>query len=333
MEFATIVIPVFNGETTLREAIDSALAQTYENFEVLVIDDGSTDSSAEIVGTYDDPRLRMVQQENGGLNSARNAGIRDARSDVIGLLDADDTWAPTKLAKNMAHLQSDKKIGLSFAGSWMIDLDSKPTGLRQTPQVKDITPSDLLYRNPVGNGSTPLMRRAALDEIAHPHPTLGHTCWFDEELRQSTDIECWIRLSLQTSWKIEGIEEVLTGYRVNPAGLSANVMKQLDTWMQMVQKTAAYAPEFIAEHGALAKACQLRYLARRAVSLRQPGLAWSFARASLASSPRILLDQPLKTITTIGAASVLRVAGTRVYSTIENALLSLVRKNAAPAQG
>jgi len=325
MEFATIVIPVYNGETTLREAIDSALSQTYGAFEVLVVDDGSTDGSADIVRSYSDRKLRMVQQPNGGLNSARNTGIRMAKGNLIGLLDADDIWAPEKLAKQITHLQSDPKVGLSFAGSWMIDLDSKPTGLHQNPQTKDISSADLLYRNPVGNGSTPVMRRAMLNEIAHPHPVKGHTCWFDEDLRQSTDIECWIRLSLKTDWKIEGIDELLTGYRVNPAGLSANVLRQYDTWLQMVQKTAAYAPEFVAEHGALAKACQLRYLTRRAVSLRQPGLAWAFARASLASSPRILLDQPMKTITTVGAATVLRVTGVRIYAAVEGILLSMLR--------
>ena len=333
MEFATIVIPVYNGEATLREAIDSALAQSYGAFEVLVVDDGSTDNSVGIVHSYNDERLLMVQQKNGGLNNARNTGIRMARGNLIGLLDADDVWAPTKLEKQIEHLQSDPGVGLSFAGSWMIDLESNPTGLRQTPQTKNITPADLLYRNPVGNGSTPVMRREMLDEIAHPHPIEGHTCWFDEELRQSTDIECWIRLSLQTSWKIEGIDEQLTGYRVNPAGLSANVLRQYDTWLQMVQKTAAYAPEFIAEHGALAKACQLRYLARRAISLRQPGLAWAFAKASFTSSPRIFFDQPMKTITTFGAATVLRVTGARIYAAIEGLLLSGLRSFPMKAGG
>jgi len=333
MEFATIVIPVFNGETTLREAIDSALAQTYSAFEVLVVDDGSTDGSAEIVHSYDDERLRMVQQENGGLNSARNTGIRHARGDLIGLLDADDLWAPTKLEKQVRHLQSDPAIGLSFAGSWMIDLDGVPTGLQQTPQTKGVTSADLLYRNPVGNGSTPVMRREMLEQISHPHPVKGHKCWFDEGLRQSTDIECWIRLSLQTGWKIEGIDEPLTGYRVNPDGLSANVLRQYETWLQMVQKTAQYAPEFIAEHGALAKACQLRYLARRAISLRQPGLAWAFAKSSFGSSPRILFDQPVKTITTFGAATVLRVTGVRMYAAIEHFLLSILRSMPTKVRG
>ena len=331
MTYATIVIPVFNGETTLRESIDSALAQTYSDFEVLVVDDGSTDGSADIVRSYDDPRLRMVQQPNAGLNSARNTGIRESKGDYIGLLDADDLWEPTKLAKHVAHLDADAEVGLSFSASRMIDLEGCPTGLSQLPQLRDITSADLLYRNPVGNGSTPLMRRTALDGIRHPHPVAGYPCWFDEELRQSTDIECWIRLSLQTNWKIEGIGEALTLYRVNPAGLSANVVRQYETWLQMIQKTAAYAPDFIARHLDHAKACQLRYLARRAISLRQPGLAWSLVRASLGSSPRIVFDQPLKTLTTMGAAATLRVAGVRVYTAAEAALLTLLREVPARA--
>ncbi len=328
MTFCTLVIPVYNGEDTLAVAIDSALAQTHDNFEVLVIDDGSTDRSAEIVRSYDDPRLRLYQQPNGGLNSARNAGIREGKGDYIGLLDADDLWESTKLAKHSAHLDANPDIGLSFAGSWMMGQDGAPTGLIQMPQFENVSSLDLITRNPVSNGSTPLLRRTALDDIAHPHPTGKHanTCWFDEELRQSTDIECWLRLSLQTDWKIEGIAEALTGYRINPHGLSANVIRQLETWTQMIEKTAVYAPDFIAEHGALAKAYQLRYLARRAVSLREAGLAWKFATGSLRSSPRILLDQPKKTITTLGAATVLRVLGSSIYGGIESMLLGTMRR-------
>lgn len=334
MTFCTIVIPVYNGETTLRQAIDSALAQTYESYEVLVVDDGSTDSSAAIVREYDDPRLRFYQQPNGGLNAARNAGIREGRGDYIGLLDADDLWEPTKLARHAAHLDADPGLGLSFSGSWMMDMEGRPTGLTQSPQLTGITPFDLATRNPVGNGSTPLMRRTALDAVAHKHPSGLHdrTCWFDEELRQSTDIECWLRLSLQTEWRIEGIGEALTGYRVNPKGLSANTEKQLATWTRMMEKTAAFAPDFVAEHGALARACQLRYLARRAVSLRDPVLAWRYARGSVRTNPRILADQPLKTITTLGAAFVLRVFGTGLYTALESRILGASRRSAdAPA--
>lgn len=334
MTFCTIVIPVYNGEQTLSAAIESALAQTYGTFEVLVVDDGSTDRSAEIVRRYDDARLRLYQQPNGGLNSARNAGIREGRGDYIGLLDADDIWEPTKLARHAAHLDANPEIGLSFSGSWMMGPDGTPTGMSQTPQITGITPLILVTRNPVGNGSTPLMRARALDCIAHPHPTGKHdrTCWFDEELRQSTDIECWLRLALQTGWRIEGIAEPLTGYRLNPHGLSANTRRQLETWTRMIEKTALYAPDFIAEHGALARAYQLRYLARRAVSLREPALAWHYAVGSLRSAPRIALEQPVKTITTFGAALVLRIGGKRAYSAIESVLLGAAKRRTAPTR-
>ncbi len=325
MKFASIVIPVFNGEDTLRAAIDSALAQTHPDFEVIIVDDGSTDGSAAIAQSYDDHRLRVVQQENGGLNAARNTGIREARSTMIGLLDADDIWAPEKLAKHVIHLQSDPALGLSFSASWMIDMAGASVGLSQRPKTRNISARDLICHNPVGNGSTPLMRRAALDSIAHKHPRDGHICWFDEELRQSTDIECWMRIALLSDWKIEGLDERLTGYRINPNGLSANVARQLQTWMQMFSKIEGYAPEFAKANGAIARACQLRYLARRAISLRQPGLAWSLVREAVSTSPRILLDQPAKTITTIGAASVLRWLGSPVYVRAETFLLGLRR--------
>jgi len=333
MTFCTIVIPVYNGEDTLREAIDSALRQTYADFEVLVVDDGSTDGSADIARSYDSPRLRLYQQPNGGLNSARNAGIREGRGDYIGLLDADDIWEPTKLARHAAHLDEDARIGLSFSGSWMMDEHGRATGLVQAPQLTDITPVDLVTRNPVGNGSTPLMRRSALDAIAHAHPAGLHenTCWFDEELRQSTDIECWLRLALRTDWRIEGVAEALTGYRINPNGLSARTEKQLANWTRMMEKTAVYAPDFVAEHGAFARSCQLRYLARRAVSLRDGTLAARYALGAVRTSPRILADQPMKTITTLGAALVLRVFGAKLYGAVEGLLLSRGKRTATPS--
>lgn len=326
---ATIVIPVYNGETTLAAALDSALAQNFSDFEVIVVDDGSTDATAEIVRSYNDERLRIHTQPNGGLNAARNSGIRLSRGRYIGLLDADDLWEADKLALHVAHLDERPFVGLSFSPSRFIDEEGKPTGLTQSPKTHAITPRDLICFNPVGNGSAPVLRREALDDIAHQHPKHGHICWFDEELRQSTDIECWMRLVLKTEWQVEGIPQILTLYRVNPHGLSANVVRQYETWLQMLRSIACYAPDFVAEHGDTARAWQLRYLARRAVSLRQGGLAWSFARESLRASPDVLRAQPLKTITTLGAAGVLRWAGPSIYERCEKLLLNTRRNEVA----
>lgn len=330
MTKASIIIPVYNGEKTLRAAIDSALDQSAKAaFEIIIVNDGSTDGTADIIASYDDPRLRVVNQLNGGLNAARNSGIRAAKGEYIGLLDADDIWHPAKLAAHIRHLDANPEIGLSFSASRLIDGMGEPTGLMQKPKLKDISARDLICFNPVGNGSAPVLRRAALEGVAHPHPTEGRICWFDEELRQSTDIECWMRIALLTEWKIEGLPEALTLYRVNPEGLSANVIRQYETWLQMLGKTAAFAPEFVAEHGEEARAWQLRYLTRRAVSLRQGGLAWSLAWQALQASPAILRQQPVKTITTLAAASVLRWCGERFYVGCESLLLGARRSHAA----
>lgn len=98
----SVVIPLYNKASTIERALDSVLRQTVGDFDVIVIDDGSTDGGAEIVGRCDDDRVRLVSQENRGVSAARNQGIRESRSDVIAFLDADDEWAPEFLEAIMA---------------------------------------------------------------------------------------------------------------------------------------------------------------------------------------------------------------------------------------
>ena len=120
----------------------------------------------DIVARYDDPRFRVIEKENGGLNSARNAGIRNARGKYIAFLDADDLWRPTMLEKNVAHLDSDPDLGVSFTPSALIDEQSRPLGLRQRPKLNGITARDVICRNPLGNGSAGVFRREVFDGIA-----------------------------------------------------------------------------------------------------------------------------------------------------------------------
>lgn len=94
MSNVSVVIPLYNKGPHIRRAMDSALAQTFEDFEVIVVDDGSTDDGASIVRSYADPRIRLVCQENAGVSAARNRGITEAKSERIAFLDADDEWRP-----------------------------------------------------------------------------------------------------------------------------------------------------------------------------------------------------------------------------------------------
>ncbi|WP_052735517.1 glycosyltransferase family 2 protein [Methanosarcina mazei] len=97
MSLVSVVIPLYNKEAHIQRTINSVLAQNIQDFEILVIDDGSTDKSAEVVLSITDPRIRLIQQKNAGVSAARNRGVKEAKADLIAFLDADDEWMPTFL--------------------------------------------------------------------------------------------------------------------------------------------------------------------------------------------------------------------------------------------
>ena len=310
MPFASIVVPAYNVTATLTETLDSLSAQTFADFEIIVVDDGSFDDTAAMAEAHPDPRIRVVRQANRGLAGARNTGIAEARGQVIGFCDADDLWRPGKLAAHVRHLAERPTVGISYSGSEMISADSQPMGLSQSPRLAGITAAHVFRRNPIGNGSAPVIRRAALDSIAfQPDGPEARTWWFDETFRQSEDIECWLRFALTTDWEIEGIPGDLTRYRIVTGGLSAATLKQLAAWERMVDKLTPIAPAFFARHAGAARAYQYRYLARRAVSSGDGAQALRHLRATFAASWRPAVEEPVKTATTVAATLLLAVIG------------------------
>lgn len=321
MPKASIVVPAYNAEKTLSETLHLLSAQTFRDLEIVVVDDGSGDQTAEIARSHGDPRLRLVRQTNRGLAGARNTGISHARGMFIGFCDADDLWMPDKLAAHVAHLEADPLVGLSYSGSALINDCSRPLGLSQRPRLRSIAARHVFKRNPVGNGSAPVMRRAALDAIAwRPAHEQARDWWFDESFRQSEDVECWLRLALSTDWQIEGIRGDLTLYRINGEGLSANTGAQFASWERMVSKLTPLNPAFFAKHTPAARAYQLRYLSRRAISARDGGAAWQLACQSAGCSLRPLIEEPVKTLVTLGAAAVLAALGPKILNHAQTVL-------------
>lgn len=329
MPKVSVIMPVYGVEKFVAAAVESVLAQTFTDFELLIIDDCSPDSSIEICKGYKDPRIKIIPHEfNRGLAGARNTGVRHAKGDYLGFLDSDDLWTPDKLEKHVAHLDANPDIGVSFSRSAFIDEDGTDTGYYQMPRLRDIEPGYYLCRNPIGNGSAPVIRREVFGDIRYEDDLHGKAedFYFDERFRRSEDIECWIRIAVNTNWKIEGLPEALTLYRLNAGGLSAQLLKQLESWEQMIEKIRQYAPEFLAKWESLARAYQLRYLARQSIRLKDGAMAVKLFNQALGSDARIIVQEPARTILTAGAAYTLWILPSTLYQWIENVAHVLVGK-------
>ena len=144
----SIITPCYNGAKYIRETIDSVIAQTYPKWEMIIVDDGSKDNSAEIVRGYTDERIHLIQQKNAGSAAARNNGIRQCNGQYIALLDADDLWKQDFLKKQIAFMKKRKAVCV-FCSYERIDRHSKQI-LHPTMAKKKITTKDMRVMNQIG---------------------------------------------------------------------------------------------------------------------------------------------------------------------------------------
>lgn len=320
MKLVSVIVPVYNVEDYIADTVQCVLDQTYPHFELILVDDGSPDRSVEICQQFDDPRIKIIRQENQGANAARNEGIRQAKGEYLAFLDSDDLWLPEKLEKHVEHLERSPKLGISYSRSAFIDEESNPLGIYQMPKLTNLTIGDLICRNPISNGSCPVIRKQVFEDIKFEDNLYGkpENFYWDECLQGSQDLDCWFRIALQTKWKIEGIPENLTLYRINSEGISAKLLKKQDSWEQVIEKTRSYAPKVVAQWENAARAYHLRYLARRAVTLRDGKMARQLVNEAIASHPTMFFEEPLRTSVTLGAAYTLSLLPQSLYQPLES---------------
>lgn len=303
----SVVMPVYNVERFVAYAISSVLAQSFTDFELVIVDDGGSDGSMAICESFTDPRIRIIRQANRGLAGARNTGIHAARGEFVAFLDSDDAMSPVKLERHVAHLRTRPDVGVSYAGAELIDEENRLIGIAQRPRLGRVHAAQVFQGQVILNGSIPVFRRAALDDAAIAVPGADRLWFFDERLRRSEDVEFWTRVALTTGWRFAGIPGLHTQYRVNRTGLSADVIRQLDSWEHVLELIEGYAPVFVERHGRAARARELRYLARRGFHLKDRGLAIQLAMQAVRTAPGLLLREPRKTMTTLAACLALRV--------------------------
>ena len=196
------IIPVYNGERYLREAIDSILAQTYRSLEIIVADDGSTDGSAEVIAAYGN-QVRYLSQPNTGPAAARNLGLRAALGDFVAFLDADDLWRPKKLARQIAQIQKRPEIDLCFArykNFWMPDLAEEERRYGDHP---------LSGPQSAWHIGTLLARRAAFEKFGH----------FNEHAREFENM-IWFLCAAGEGAVIDLLPDVLMDRRYHPDNIT-----------------------------------------------------------------------------------------------------------------
>ncbi|HEY9603932.1 MAG TPA: glycosyltransferase [Allocoleopsis sp.] len=231
MSQISVIIPVYNGERTIEETIRSVLNQTFKDLELIVIDDGSKDSTLEIISCITDPRLKVFSYPNLGQAASRNRGIARACGEYISFLDADDLWTPDKLEAQFQALQENPQAAVAY--SWTKCIDESGEFSRRGSHISatgDVY-AQLLLIDFIENGSNPLIRTQALAEVGD----------FDESMVPSEDRDMWLRLAARYHFVAVPSPQVL--YRQSVNSESANVVRMEAASLRVIERAFAQAPE------------------------------------------------------------------------------------------
>jgi glycosyltransferase involved in cell wall biosynthesis len=220
----SVIVPTYNYARFLPAALDSALGQTFRDFEALVIDDGSTDDTPEVVRPYlADPRVRYHRVANGGPARARNVGLGLARAPLVAFLDADDLWLPAKLERQVALFRRDPGLGLVYTRRRLMDeegcdLDCGEPAPHRGDVLRALLACNFLCL------ATCMLRREVFTAVGT----------FDETLKQSEDFDLWLRIAER--YRFDYVDEQLVRYRVGHASISRHVEERLRTVVLILRR-------------------------------------------------------------------------------------------------
>jgi glycosyltransferase involved in cell wall biosynthesis len=220
----SVIIPVFNREDYVAEAIKSVLSQTYKNIEAVLINDGSSDISLDILESFQKkyPELiKVINQPNQGQIVARNNGIHGSSGEFVAFLDSDDSWHKNKLELQIPHFKND--IGLVYSGVEFINSDGKITGVDIPASIKGSLFPYLLVKNRMVGG-TVVVRRSVLDEVG----------FFDEAFQAAENWDLWLRVSIRFSTSF--VAEPLVKYRIHAGNMSGDNKLMLEAKRNIIAK-------------------------------------------------------------------------------------------------
>jgi glycosyltransferase involved in cell wall biosynthesis len=255
MPQVSVIIPAYNAMTYLPETVESVLKQTFTNFEVLIIDDGSSDNIVEWVSGLSDPRVKLISQENQGVSVARNTGIARAQGEYVAFLDADDLWQPTKLEKQVHYLEGNPAVSLVHTWMVLVDERCKSTGRVMTSNAECDAWKQLLEQNTVLTSSV-MVRHCCFETVGT----------FNQNLRAVEDWDVWIRIA--SCYRFALIKEPLVLYRQHPSNTTKNWQVLEQDFRLVIEKAFHSAPS------------ELMYLKNRSYGYANLYLAWKTLQTS-----------------------------------------------------
>lgn len=212
MPTISIIIPAYNAERTILETIASVQQQTFADFELILINDGSTDQTLKLLGNIQDSRLKVYSYSNGGLPVARNRGISQSTGEFISFLDADDLWTPDKLELQLVALQQHPEAGVAY--SWTCNMSEKGDSFYPGQSVSiegNVYPKLLGEGNFIASGSNCLIRRQAIESVGEFEPTL----------KSFEDWDYYLRLAAR--WPFVAVPRPQILYRQSSGAMSSKV--------------------------------------------------------------------------------------------------------------
>ena len=220
-----VIIPTFNHAHFLAEAISSVLAQTRQADEIIVVDDGSTDDPGAVVTQF--PKVRLIRQDNGGLSSARNTGLRSCTTTHVVFLDADDRLLPVAIEAGLACIATHPDCAFVYGGYRRVSEDGCPTTAEIFNPIEGDAHLALMRRNFIGPPISVLFRRDCVLAVNG----------FDETLRRSEDYDIYLRLAQR--YKIASHPEIVFEYRWHGQNMSSNHVEQLKTTVLVLDRHEA----------------------------------------------------------------------------------------------
>jgi glycosyltransferase involved in cell wall biosynthesis len=237
LPLVSVIIPVYNGVNYLRDAIESVLAQTYSNYELIVVDDGSTDDTWNMILSYGKD-VKGIHKKNGGVASALNCGIKLAEGKYIAWLSHDDLFLPEKLEHQVRFLQEHPQFKACYSDYILVDAQGHTLEEIETPWYPRQEALLMLFRRMYINGSTMLINRICFDKVG----------LFNEELRYTQDAEMWLRIL--TQFEIGRVPDKHGKQRTHSTQGSKGIKPHLDEQMEMYSNIivilgiGAFFPEF-----------------------------------------------------------------------------------------